>query len=437
MATPTTVSRRRLTVLLFFLAYISSFLDRQIVAVLGPQIRAAFDLGNLQIGLLYGTAFSVVYALAGIPAGWLADRTDRRALVVGGVATWSAMTVLSGWASSFGFLVACRMVLGLSQALLSPAVYSWLGDAYPAARRAEIYSTYASAIFIGVGLSFLVGGAVSAGGDWRAALIWAGAPGVLLAGAMALVIREPSRPGGAAGGTAGRDMGRPDAARGSAAAWAASGAPESLATSLRSLLSIGAVRLHLAGFALLGCTGYTVLAFLSTFFGEVHGRPDLTTHVGWFFFGVAAMVVLSGRLADRLARTAPLRRYWMGMAAACALPLYLAAFWSPTPGIAFVFLGGALLLGSSYNGVAVAILHQHVPPDRRALATGLYLFVVSVAGFGAGPPIAGWLMDGILAGPDAVRSALSWVVTAGNLGAVLCFWRVMRLSGPARVSRVP
>ena len=417
-------SHRRLTVFLFLLAYISSFFDRQIVAVVGPQIRETFALGNLQIGLLYGTAFSVVYALAGIPAGWLADRADRRMLIVGGAAVWSAMTVLSGWAGSFGFLIACRMILGMSQALLSPAVYSWLGDAFPSSRRAEIYSTYASAIFIGVGLSFLVGGSIAAGGDWRSALFWAGAPGLALAGIMALVIPEPGRMAGSRSGAAA--VGGREAAADGARAQSVDGSPESMAAALRAILASPAVRLHLAGFSLLGCTGYTVLAFLSAFFSDVHGRPDLIPHVGWFFFGVAGMVVLSGRLADRLARTDPMRRHWMGIASACALPLYLLAFRASDAVAAFGLMGAALLIGSSYNGVAVATLHQHVVPERRALATGLYLFVVSVAGFGAGPPLAGWLMDGPLAGPDAVPRALGWGVTAGNLGAAGCFGRLMR-----------
>ena len=118
------------TVFLFTLIYVLSFVDRQIVAVLGVQIRDAMHLKNLQIGLLYGPAFSFIYAVAGIPMGRLADKTSRKAMICMGLFIWSLMTVISGFAASFLFLVTARLFVGLSQAMLSPAVYSYLADTF-------------------------------------------------------------------------------------------------------------------------------------------------------------------------------------------------------------------------------------------------------------------------------------------------------------------
>lgn len=391
--------KSRITLFLFFLAYILSFVDRQIVAVLGVQIREAFELGNLQIGLLYGTAFSVIYALAGIPMGWLADRFSRKWMIVIGVSVWSLMTVLSGIVTSFAFLIVARMMLGLSQAMLSPAVYSLLASQYSAAQRATIFSVYASGIFIGVGISFLVGGSIAEVFDWQTAMISVGWPGLLLAAVMAWVVVEPQREHRLS---------------------------DLLSPRVQPLLAIlknRSVRLHFAGFSFLACTGYTLLAFLSTFFADVFQRSDLVPDFGWFFFGVAFMVILSGRVADRLACKGASRRYWMGILSAGALPVYVLGLWSTDPIWAFALLGVGVLIGSSYNGVATAILQSYVPDHQRGFITGLYLFVISIAGFGFGPPLAGWMMDSLFNADQGIQLSLTLLFTGCNVLAAIFLWR--------------
>ena len=395
--------KSRITLFLFFLAYILSFVDRQIVAVLGVQIREAFELGNLQVGLLYGTAFSVIYALAGIPMGWLADRFSRKWMIVIGVAVWSLMTVLSGVVASFTFLIVARMILGLSQAMLSPAVYSLLATQYSASQRATIFSVYASGIFIGVGLSFLVGGSIAEVYDWQTAMISVGWPGLILAVAIAGIVVEPQR-----------ENQREHRLR-------ESRSPR--VQPLRAILQNRSVRLHFVGFSLLACTGYTLLAFLSTFFADVFQRSDLVPDFGWFFFGVAFMVILSGRVADRLARIGASRRYWMGILSAGALPIYVLGLWSTDPVWAFGLLGIGVLIGSSYNGVATAILQSYVPDHQRGLITGLYLFVISIAGFGFGPPLAGWMMDSLFNDDQGIQLSLTLLFTGCNVLAAIFLWR--------------
>jgi MFS family permease len=397
--------KSRLTLLLFFLAYVLSFVDRQIVAVVGAQIREAFSMGNLQIGLLYGTAFSVIYALAGIPMGWIADRWNRRNMIAAGLAIWSLMTVISGWASSFGFLIAARMILGLSQAMLSPAVYSWLADAYPADRRSEVFSLYASGIFIGVGLSFLIGGTVAQSADWRTAMIVVGAPGLLVAGVILACVREPER----------RHVRHGSLPRFSG-----------FIGDLARILRVTSVRWHLLGFSALACSGYTILAFISIVLRERFEAPHLIPHTGWFLFGVAVMVVLSGRFADGLARRHPSLRYVSGLVSASATILYVAGLFVEHAASGFVLLGLGLLVGSSYNGVAAGLIQDYAAQSHRALAGGIYLFVISIAGFGLGPPAAGYLMDHVFIGPDAIAWSLSAVFAACGLIAVFSFLMAMR-----------
>jgi MFS family permease len=385
---------------LLVLIYILSFIDRQIVAVLASQIRLDLGLSNLQIGLLYGTAFSFIYAISGIPMGRLADRWSRSAMISIGLFTWSLMTVLSGFAASFTFLVICRLFLGVSQAMLSPAAYALMAEYFPPEKRATVFSIYASGIFIGIGLSFLVGGTIALQADWRTAMITVGVPGLILAPIAWMAIRDVE----------------------TEAIPIESGWVYETVEQLKFMLGKRTIIYHLIGFSALACTGYTVLAFMSTVLTEQYDRPDLLPHYGWFMFGVGLMVILSGKFADILARSNPARRFIMGIVAALGgIPFYVFGLFASDGMTALILMGIAVLFSSSYNGVAAALIQYLVKPDMRALAGGLYLFVISIAGFGLGPPLAGILMDSVFTGDFAISKALMTVIVICGVTGTVCF----------------
>lgn len=389
--------------ILLTLVYINSFFTRQIVAVLGVDIREAFQLNNLQVGFLYGTAFSVIYALAGIPMGRLADRISRKWLIAAGLLVWSVMTILSGFAASFTFLVVARLLIGLSQATLSPAVYSLLADLFPPAKRAAIFSYYASGIFLGIGLSFLAGGTIAVEYDWRTSLVVVGIPGLLLLPFLIWLVKEPDR------------------------VIIRHSPNRFMLRDVSDLLKKKTIQYHLTGFSLLACTGYTVLAFAGTIFNDVFGRADLTPLYGWFLFGVAISVIMSGKFADHLAKKNPARRFWMGVLAAIGgLPFYAVGLFSADAQWAFILMGVGVLFSSSYNGVAAALMQYLVPVNQRALAGGLYLFVISIAGFGLGPPLTGWLMDSVFTGDYGASQAVFFVMVICSTGSTLSFWGAMK-----------
>lgn len=391
------------TVLLFTLIYVLSFIDRQIVAVLGVQIRDALQLNNLQIGLLYGPAFSFIYAIAGIPMGRLADQTSRKLMICLGLLIWSVMTVVSGFAASFPFLVTARLLVGLSQAMLSPAVYSYLADTFSPEKRATIFSFYTGGIFIGVGLSFLIGGSISLAYDWRTAMIAVGIPGLIFAPIAWWMVREPVRPH--------QEI----------------KSKNNTLSEIMALLKKRTIRWHLVGFSCLACTGYTLLAFVGNLFSDTFNSQALTPQFGWFMMGVAGTVLLSGRIADILAKRKPEYRFIMGIVAALGgLPFYLYGLFQTDPAIAFFCVGVGVLLSSSYNGVAAALLQYFVRSDQRALAGGLYLFVISIAGFGLGPPVAGWLIDSVFSGTYAVSYSLITIMIFCSTLATVSFILAMK-----------
>lgn len=393
---------------LLTLIYICSFVDRQIIAVLGTNIRQALGLSNTQIGLLYGPAFSLIYAVCGLFMGRMADQFSRKRIILTGLTIWSLMTLASGFASSFVFLVAARFFVGVSQSALSPAVYSLLSDYFRPSQRATVFSIYASGIFVGIGLSFLIGGTVAQAYDWRTALYAVALPGFALAAIGAAALREPARHN-----TEGPRK------RGDRRSWGAV---------VRYMARKKTIWLHLAGFSFLAMLGYTLLAFIGTVFADVYEAPSYIARYGWFMFLTGVSVNVSGWISDRLAaRWGARARFWMAIVAALGgLPFYYFGLFAPSVTTAFLLIGIGNVISSSYNGLAAALIQYFVKDDMRGFAGSVYLFVISIVGFGIGPPLTGWLMDHAFAGPYAASKALFSVFTGCGLVATACFLAAMR-----------
>jgi MFS family permease len=183
-----------------------SYTDRQVLSLLVDPIRGELGISDTQVSLLLGTAFAVVYGIAGIPLGILADRTSRRNLIFAGVVVWSCGTLACGFSHSFGQLFAARIVVGLGEAVLSPAAISLISDYFPPSRRGTAVGFFLSGIAMGIGAAILIGGGVlhvvelgvlagtplAGQPAWRLVLLLIGAPGLLWSLAI-FAIREPAR----------------------------------------------------------------------------------------------------------------------------------------------------------------------------------------------------------------------------------------------------
>ena len=191
--------------------YILNFIDRQIVSILAVDIQRDLGIDNSDMGFLMGAAFGVFYALFGIPLGRLADNWSRVKLLSIGLALWSAMTVLSGFAKNFGQLGLARMGVGIGEATASPSAYSLISDSFPKRQRATALAIYSSGLYIGGGVSLLIGALIKDNWDkafpgggpldlvgWQAAFVAVGLPGLLVA-LWVFSLREPTR--GAMDGT--------------------------------------------------------------------------------------------------------------------------------------------------------------------------------------------------------------------------------------------
>ncbi len=194
-------------VVLLTVAYVFSFIDRYIISLLVEPIKADLGLSDTQMGILLGPAFAFLYAIAGLPLGWLADRYRRNVILGVGVALWSIATAASALAKNFLQLFTARIGVGVGEASLAPCALSLISDSFPVEERGRPVAFYTAAQSLGAGLAFLGGGAVFAWAvgaqglswpwlgplkPWQTTFVVVGLPGLLIA-LLLFALREPAR----------------------------------------------------------------------------------------------------------------------------------------------------------------------------------------------------------------------------------------------------
>lgn len=172
-----------------------NYLDRLIAVAVGPTLKAEFHLTDGDIGML-GSAFLLVYTLAALPAGALADRLGARAKVISlGVAIWSVFSGLTAFVRGYTGLFVTRALVGVGEASYSPAGVALLVSYYPRERRAGIIGRWQAGQVLGALLAFIIAGLLfswlPAHVAWRVAFLITAAPGLALAALVWWVADQP------------------------------------------------------------------------------------------------------------------------------------------------------------------------------------------------------------------------------------------------------
>lgn len=188
-------------------ANLFAMVDRFIISLLLEPIGADLALSDIELGLITGPAFAVMFGLFGLPLGQMADSINRRNLIAWAIAFWGACTALCGLANGFKSLFAARLAVGAGEAALLPSAYSMLADMFPKEKLGRVMGVFMIGGNIGSGAAYTLGGLLFGAftaygavatpvGDlepWQMTFICVGLPGLLLALIVRFAIKEPVR----------------------------------------------------------------------------------------------------------------------------------------------------------------------------------------------------------------------------------------------------
>ncbi len=392
---------------LLFVVYVFNFIDRQVLSILLPAIKAELDVSDTYMGFLTGPAFVLFYTFAGIPIARFADRTSRRSVIALGLVVWTTMTAASGLVKTFWQLAAARVGVGIGEAAGSPPAHSLISDYFKPEQRATALSIYGAGVYLGVAAAYLGGGYIGHHFGWRTVYLVIGLAGLPLAALVRLTIRELPRGYSEAGTTPGRDEAVP------------------VRQVLRDLARNRSFVLVVLATSVMSLSGYGVLTWGATFLMRVHGMGMVEVGV-WLGLAIGITgglgAILGGRWADAMGRRDPRWYVWLpAIELAAAVPFV----------VGFVLLEsriGALLcfipfhlLASMYLGPMLSMIQSLVVPRIRATASAVNLFVVNLVGLGVGPLLMGFLNDQLADdyGQEAIRWSMLFVGIVGGGSSIV------------------
>jgi len=393
------------------LTYVVNYLDRQILGILLPYIQKEFTMDDFQAGLLSGTVFAFIYATLSIPLATLADRMSRRNIIAASLATFSLMTVLSGYTTKIWQLLVTRFFTGVGEAGTGPSINSMIADLFPPHRRASALAFYSAGLNIGLLFGFFGGSWMLQHYGWRSAFIASGAPGLLLVILLLATVTEPTR------GSADNLVDTSEAPR--------------LLDVVKFLWSQRSFRWIALGCSMSAFGGYANLYFVPKFLIVTHHMTPIQVGIALSLLtGVCGAIgtFLSGVIADRMGKRdinwymyVPILATFVSVV--CGPVFFLASSTTLTLAAAI----GPSLMGATYLGPAYAMAQGMVSLRMRAQTVGILLFVLNMIALGLGPATVG-LISVLLKpylGDDSLRYALMTGIVTALIGA-WCYWRATK-----------
>lgn len=418
----------RYAIALLFVIYTLNFLDRQIINILAEPIKHDLGLADWQLGAMTGLAFALFYTTLGLPIARLADRHHRGKIIAVSLFIWSGFTALCGLAGNFAQLLFFRIGVGMGEAGCSPAAQSLISDITAKEQRARALSLYAMGIPIGSLLGMIIGGVAVDIWGWRHALMFVGAPGVVVALLALFTLRDP----------------RMDKRRSARAGAMSGGEVPSLREAARELASKPSFWWISVGTALTSFVGYGHQTFFASFFLRNH-NAELAAFADTLGLGVTGLLGISlglvlgiggslgtyigGVATDRFIRRGPeVYAYVPAIGAALAIPFFIIAFLLPSGLWAMLLLLVPTIFKNMWYGPVFSSIQSVVHQRSRATATAVFLFILNALGLGLGPISIGFVSD-MLSKSLGEAEGLRWamiMLTLFSLLAVACFWQARK-----------
>jgi MFS family permease len=403
-------------------AYIFSFIDRQIFSMVVGPLRRDLNISDIQVSYLQGLSFVVFYTFFGILIGRMVDIYSRRTIITIGFVLWSLFTTACGIVTTFPQMLMMRMGVGVGEAALSPAAYSLVADYVPPRRMSTAIGAYGAGIYIGSGLSFILGGLVRSYATgrgaiglpligsihpWQILFLVVGIPGVLLA-PLLYTVREPKTRGGSIHPTA------------------------PILQVFRYIWdNVGTFLLHNIGFGLLSLVSYASAAWVPEFYLRTYhwkiSDVGLVYGITVIVFGSLG-IIGAGRVADYLrARGRTNANIYVGMWIGIIwVPIHFLMLLAPSGLWATVWLVPATVLSAAPFGIAPAAIQQMMPPNMRGQASAVYLFVLNLIGLGLGPTAVAFFTQQVFHRDDALRYSMLSVFAVASILAAALLWSCLK-----------
>lgn len=369
------VRYRYYVLVLLLITYILNFVDRSILAIVQEPLKGEFGLSDLQLGLLSGPAFAILYTAFGVPIARLAERKNRVKIIATAVAVWSAMTAFCGLATGYLSLFLARIGVSLGEAGCTPPAQSVIADYFPANRRATALSIYALGVPLGSLTAYVLGGLLAENFGWRTTFLVLGLPGLLVGLLLWLTVKEPPRTGLST----------------------AAAAPSDFKGALASLWCKPTFRHLLLGYTIANFVGYGVGQYVASFMVRAHGLDLVQAgQVTGFAFSLVGAIstVVAGTLTDRLSGRYPTIGLWgPALGLFTAVPFFAGAYSLESLKLAIPLFMIGSFCHYLYLAPAYAVAQGLAGPRLRATAIALLLFLGNLIGYGMGPPAVGALSD--------------------------------------------
>ncbi|MDR3097501.1 MAG: MFS transporter [Paraburkholderia sp.] len=411
-------------VLLFFVCFAFSYLDRQVVSILVQPIKQSLALTDTQIGLLQGFSFTMCYATAGVFVARLVDRGNRVKLIAACIAIWAISTMACGFATNFTELLFARAGTAVAEAALSPAALSIFSDIFEPRRVARASSAFMLGPYVGGGAALFGGGmllSAAAAGDgnawlsahgfapWQAVFVAVGLPGLLLAALVAFTVREPAR----------LETNTHSARK------------QDEMPALRDVLAELFVRNrfclpYFAAYVALITLFYSHAAWFPTLLmRHFHLAPKVVGQMAApaYMLGGILGVACAGLLATRVTDDTTLRKV-LGFSACAVALLVPAAIAMPLVGsssLAIVLYGVSALTASIAMGLAPVPLQIAVPNRMRGRSLALLVFMTNAISGGVGPLSVGYLNERLGQTGTSLGMALALVGGASALVSAILY----------------
>ncbi|HUZ58840.1 MAG TPA: MFS transporter [Hanamia sp.] len=364
-----------MVVILLSLGGCLNYLDRIMITTMRPSIMHAIPMTEAQFGLLT-SIFLWVYGILSPFAGYLADKFNRSKIIIGSVFLWSAVTWLTAYSTTFGELLATRVLMGFSEACFIPAALALIVDYHRDSTQSRATGILMVGIMVGSGLGF-IGGWVAQKHYWNTIFIFLGILGIIFSVILTVTLRDAQERLPKA------DLKDPKKRF-------------NFFSAIKSLFKLRSFILIFIAWGLLGIVAWLVVGWLPTYFLEKFKLSEGVAGLyatGYFYPASLVGLLLGGYIADRWSRRNPRARILVQVIGiSIAAPSIFFASQTNILSLAIILFMIYALFKSFIDTNMMPALCLVVDPSYRATAYGVLNFVACIIG-GVGLYAGGVLRD--------------------------------------------